>query len=1289
MPSIVDASLKLFLSHLDDHSWQDKSLVAAREQIFFVNRLLDKYGGFLNAAAENPGVFSDAEVSAARAAYDKVRKAYVDVAGSVYHSYEHYLNLNVTNPKLSQEEANIALAVRKSYDLDLAASLTATGRTEISGYNVPALLVDDVFSSDITAVEKDAKRSQISYSVLPDKNVSLERDKNIADAVHALLSKKGLSGQRLFSIDYARYTGTASNVLEAKIEREIAAKQFFDETWYDILGEYSPKSYEYRNSLAEVHKLIYDAKFKMLSNALSEIPALAGFEFDESFATARSGKVVREFGTNEIILDANKRPVKELGPEARYNELIRQVSEYPYGESLRLAVGQMKFAHKTLFGDDVAKYNELFGYKGSTVRDYAKQTGQVRYGNLRKEVAKGVAALLFSDKYNGLITTDPLFNFSSLLDNFQISWVRKDEAGKLSLSDSEMAGRTFDDWFDKERKRLDENVRLLQQYEGDLRSALNDIGIDKPDTAMSVKEKVRYYQNAIQKAVKKKGKLDPKKLGHQRLVATLPQHLTKDVTSVRTFFDAYVDSLDISDEEKSAIKRSGMSFKKLLEKTYRKGAKAGASDKNATDEQKKAADEQKKAAQKIARNVVSDEKVIKGYEELATAQGLSEKPVGTKRKDIIDFYRSKFKDRLDTLLADNALLSNAGVLDLVAAAEEKGKPLSDRYKSVAARLATSLGLWDQKRDDYLERKVPLFVWADKKAEIDKYKAKQRAELFAAPDHDSFVTMMSEKGYRNSLETEEVTGTDGKVHRIKKGVTWLEDTPYRVTVDRETGAVSGVDTAAYKAKLDNILKPYRDRAVAARKSWVSRRVKALQDKQAKLPTASSRTENDNKVYAGWQEKIEKLQAKGAEDPTAGILDRVKGLTAQKGVFEAVADEEELTDKILEQDVFFDLRNVKDYKAALEKVKEDKAFVTAPALAGQGYEAPTSWLGKSVAEQRKLWEQGLALAAEIKSESRDAFEKRLDSVGLPALLRQLPKGVLRTYHDAVYRLGVDQPGIFSLLDRKREAAVAAPRKKADTPVSLNSYGRLLLSRRQQLTADDLIAINKTLSATSLDEFDRAYSGMLKDQRAFYDRNYGQPLEHNGRYYRTMYDMPDDVWQEFEESRNHVQAADRGFAKPSYDVIAEQQLQDEISAKLAQEKWEPIAAKPKERPVAEEKPKDPAEPDKPATTEDQKEKPADTKTEKTETKTKPVIKPNVDNLLSELDRDAAARAAANQKEVRGILAQMMNSHRSRSNTIGTMGVISAMALFNLATSGPSKEALEHRRRVEEQRRIAMYGY
>lgn len=966
------------------------------------------------------------------------------------------------------------------------------------------------------------------------------------------------------------------------------------------LGVLSPAATAsgYNRSLFDVKEDIFANKLDNLNDTVAEHYDETTFPFDYDPALSRQRKGKRDKKGNIF-----------LSRELEYNDIIRQLGDMPYGPELPATVARLSAAHFALHKDN------------NVIAKYSKDSFVSQYLALSKDIGKKLAERTAPDTVKEIVSKDKFFSFLPVTEKIE----RDADQNLLVDTDKTLTG--VRSWLSDANAALDRNIKLLQEYENN--TALQSIVPQKPAKDISVKKKVRYYQERLVNALKQ-GKLRPNVAEHRVLVNTLGRVPDSAQQAYRAFVDAYVDSLDISDEDKKILKESKTPLSVITKKA----------------ESSVDAADRKKALQKLAANSRLNRDALAGYRQLSGKQP----DTGLSYFDQVNFFRKNLAGQAADLVENGDIL-NKGILDLALQ--------NPALKAKAAdRLAASLGFNAEEKKSLLRGNVPLYVWEQKA--IDRNTIRDKV-MSADTSHADFVTMMADKNNRRALKR--TTVKRGKQDKqVIEGISWFQGVPYRDVADK---ALFEQAVADVLDPLYDKIREQQERIAAARRPVIEAQVKALEAKD-------SRSDKEKERLTKLQEQLDNL----SKDPVAWLTDDtiVKGYDNKKKTAERVLAETTARADILSLDPHYNVKKLLEGVAREDTVSTLQGAITSlqrlklkvDNQSSLGFTAP-AWVGRqSLDVQFDWWSNALTDMAVIRGLDRPGFDAWLDGKSTADLKKSLPVGVLTFFDDNVYRNGIDDTSaierVKELRRRQRKQRLLASEAKAKaTKVShdtVNDYG--LMVDKAKKSTETAVEDARAVAALSADKFAEGYFGLSPDAKRAYNRNFGEPLFVNGTPYRDMYEMPDDVWAAYEEQRGVAFPRQREKPVLSYNVDEEKLLQDKITADLQSRSWEPV--RPKETEA----------------------------TEITVADTAPEEPPVQQKIQQLANRPTAATEAAN-KAAHNNLRRMFEDFRrnTRSGTIGAMGMAASISLFNLATSGPSKEALEHKRRIEEQRRIAMYGY
>ena len=454
-----------------------------------------------------------------------------------------------------------------------------------------------------------------------------------------------------------------------------------------------------------------------------------------------------------------------------------------------------------------------------------------------------------------------------------------------------------------------------------------------------------------------------------------------------------------------------------------------------------------------------------------------------------------------------------------------------------------------------------------------------------------------------------------------------------------------------------------------------KLKFLQEAEEKWPTA----EGSARKIA-----IEKTQNRLANFSkhvnAADWIKKIEGYNARYQV--AKRNAKELTDKlaILEEDpnVYLGKEfSYDDTAETLRKIKDDAAIVADIKSRYDAKSYDNEYLSKfgTKAEQAEWWQafdqeyQWLTTATQ--KQVSDKLNS-LDSEEFRNYRRLFPDNFFDTFfvkQDKLwYRIGTDvneqeaddireRQKERDELKRKREKAILATGQKSAPSVTASNVFGIANSNRMA----DSSVIDKVTEMSKLtgQAFSDSYDQLLVTEREVYDRNFGKPIESNGTWYQNIFVMPNDAWKDFEEQNGRAIPRVRpGVDKQeSYDVVAEQELQQKITADIRERSWNFVPKTGTALPAQ-------------------------------QTPSSPSVTPETKETAAKTVRPKPVAVIKEQKSAIEKVLQELRSPTTMKS-MGMMGLAGAFALWNMAMTGPSREAQEHRRRVEEERRMRQYGY
>lgn len=658
--------------------------------------------------------------------------------------------------------------------------------------------------------------------------------------------------------------------------------------------------------------------------------------------------------------------------------------------------------------------------------------------------------------------------------------------------------------------------------------------------------------------------------------------------------------------------------------------------------------EQQEFLEQQVRYLNSDVSVLRDYEKLASQISVDIKlPKSMSVKDKISEYRKQLGGRLQEI-SGNVDISKKSLayLDLV---ESKKKDNPELYKKTVEELSKEPGIGGYRAARWSTKKnpVPLTAWQEIGLAVqqrkEQLKVSTRVEL-EQDTWDNFNRKVSgeDPKYRSSWGWEETKRDDGTVARHLKGVTKFNGKFYRDSVDREQLL------ADYANKTNDDV----TRIVEAKKRILDNLNREIQEqKQADRSVAKL-----EERLVKQQQDIVALEQKSYSYDNIGSYDR------RAATVKEAADLLSVKADILETDPAFDFNKVlrginrEDRVNVLLQAKERLGLTVKPIVSGyqeklkqQGLSIP-SWVGRQSLEEQLAWHRASdTLISDIEKKSYAEFSTAVSSIGYSKLQRQLPVGFLQRLKGNVYRSTVDADAISKIAEERQnfsdqEARILTGPLQQKASNGLSEFGKkLLASRNKNQTSFSAATV---VSEKTGADFSSAYKDLSANEKKVYDRNFGQPVREGDTFYKSIYDMPDDVWERAEKAAGFEVPRQRGaMISSNINVEEEKKVQADVTKDLQSRTWEPVKREDKTVAVEEQK-----------------------------------------KVLEEITESKEIREE-NKRNLRKMLQKAEKS--VKQGGIGSMGMAAAFVLFNAAMTGPSREAEEHRRRVEEERRIKKYGY
>ena len=401
-------------------------------------------------------------------------------------------------------------------------------------------------------------------------------------------------------------------------------------------------------------------------------------------------------------------------------------------------------------------------------------------------------------------------------------------------------------------------------------------------------------------------------------------------------------------------------------------------------------------------------------------------------------------------------------------------------------------------------------------------------------------------------------------------------------------------------------------------------------------------------------------------------------------EEIADELTNKLKILEKDPNIYLGKDFNYDKTdeiLKRIEDDTKTVSdiKSRFKEQGYDNKYLSNFGTKAEQAAWWqtferEYGWLTSSDTTKEQVTAAIDSLDKDGFNAYKRLFPDNFFNTFfvrkNKMLYRVDTDveketaavwkqQQQQYSAFYQEQEKSILNTGQKKSPAPSVSDANVFGIAHSNRMADSSVVDKITAISKLAGQDFSDNYDQLSTTEKELYDRNFGKPIRSQGVWYQNIFVMPDDAWKAVEEQSGRAIPRTRpGVDKQeSYDVAAEQELQQRITSDIRGRSWDFVPKTRTAPPVQQIPPT-------PSVTEGTKESVVET------VRPKPV---------------------AAVKEQKSAVEKVLQELRSPTTmkSMGMMGLAGAFALWNMAMTGPSREAQEHRRRVEEERRMRQYGY
>lgn len=442
----------------------------------------------------------------------------------------------------------------------------------------------------------------------------------------------------------------------------------------------------------------------------------------------------------------------------------------------------------------------------------------------------------------------------------------------------------------------------------------------------------------------------------------------------------------------------------------------------------------------------------------------------------------------------------------------------------------------------------------------------------------------------------------------------------------------VDNEQYKSAVASASKPYRAIIAAQQQRIMAARNPVLEEQFLSRVKALT---NDGTKDILVDERLNKIFQNFVD---INLVDQTKvsdKISATTGVRALKRKAQEMTIKadILSVDPHYNFRSLAtDKKDIIASLKEAKKDIISKSLDIRSYEksgltVPSRISNLSIKDQWLWWQSAISTTEDIKKMSHPEFENFWSTADQEMVKRALPTNFLGFSNGKVFCQGIDNE--YDILTNREKAVLEGSQRKDIKTVEINRFGQ---KAKSFFGSQEIL--EQARAVANSQSFSEDYKKLTSSARSVFNRNFGKPVQEDGVFYRTIYDTPSHAAKTLEQD----------------NAIAEKELQEKISTSLRQQTWD---FKPKESSISVT----------PATVATERPKivepvniPEPTTSKRTMT--------SVNNLL---------RSPAPVKV----------------SSIGTMGLLGSIALFNVAMSRPSNEVLARRRQLEEERRIKKYGY
>lgn len=652
-------------------------------------------------------------------------------------------------------------------------------------------------------------------------------------------------------------------------------------------------------------------------------------------------------------------------------------------------------------------------------------------------------------------------------------------------------------------------------------------------------------------------------------------------------------------------------------------------------------------AEKQVSRLKTDVDILKSYEE--QVERLRERGILTgdvkvsenlSVKDQIEQYRKILSGNVYDV-ADVAPSTTPALLDLVEHRKDSDRSL---YNSTAKDLAGELQLSDRKAQYLSEKNVPLSAWKNIADDIATKKTEKKQELLTAP-FDVFQKEWEDPRNRSLFGKIPVKKKDDTTAYIYDGIEHFDGKVYR----------TGVDSDKLQQDYDEKVAPVRDRIETARKKIVDirqRQIEQLTSRKAELAQKGVDISSIEAMLQKRQQQKTFQETVSYEHEKIGSLDlRLAAVSYDADILSRKADIMSLDPAVN----FSGLKGVKR-EEQLEQLNlllhQTNNYSEAVNALKQRFKAPTVIDHKSLVDQLAWYDTAQKNVEHYDSLSQQEFDVEMQQASQrPAM----PVDYARKIKGHYYRTDKDKE-LISALDNIREQRnireqqiLTGPTREQGPVMGQNRLAALF----EQQNNKNIDMLQKVVEVSDSNNFSASYDVLTAEEKEYYNRNYGTPVKQDNVWYRSIFDMPDDVWAQAEKAAGHDVPRHRGGTAAVSVNVEEEKLQQEITKKLEQKVWEPVK-KEIVKPINRTQPEIPAK-----------------------------------ERLAESPVTVTANEKL-QQETKDNLRKMLTDKKNvKAGAVSSMGLMAAFYLTAAAGDAPSAAALEHRRRVEEERRAKKYGW